>query len=160
MDEIMKQNRISNDGPLCRFGPGGEYLYDWHASDYEYKIPVQDKLTRVLMTISDMIGDFVNQGPISVNRSQARETMPGELKYEKSGLFAADTSSASSIKSHQHVSEQQMLFSDDCGVVKANVHKPKHNIRAHRKPAKKRSSLCIAGQGTFFDDNFKSAKSA
>lgn len=156
----MEQDRINNDNPLCRFGPGGEYLYDWPPSNYQYKLPVQDKLTRVLMTISDMISDFVKYPPDVVNRSETTETVSGELKYEKAALFATNTSSAANIKSHQHISEQQMLFSDNCRARKSNINKPKHNIRTHRKVAKKRSALHIAGQSTFFDDNFKSAKSA
>ena len=156
----MEQDRINNDGALCRFGPGGEYLYDWPPSNYQYKLPVQDKLTRVLMTISGMIGDFVKYPPDVVDRSGATETVSGDLKYEKAALFATNASSAANIKSHQHVPKQQMLFSDNCGVGKSDINKPKHNIRTHRKIAKKRSALHIAGQSTFFDDNFKSAKSA
>ena len=156
----MKQNRFNDEKPLCRFGPGGQYLCDWPPSNYQYKLPVQDKLTRVLMTISDMISDFVKYPPDMVNQLKTIETASGNLKYEKSIPSGTDSSSASNIKSNQHISDQQMLFADDCRVVNADINKPKHNIRTHRKPANKRPPLHIAGQGTFFDDNFKSAKSA
>ena len=156
----MKQNRISEDSPLCRFGPGGEYLYNWPPSNYKYKLPVQDKLTRVLMTISDMIGDFVKCPPDIVNQPQTTETVSGNPKHEKSALLATNTSPDANIKSHQYLPKQQMLFSDDCRACKSNINKPKHNIRTHRKPANKRPALHIAGQGSLFDDNFKSAKSA
>ena len=156
----MKQNRFTNEHPLCRFGPGGEYTYDWPPSDYKYKMPVQDKLTQVLMTISDMVTDFVKYQPDAVNPQQKTQIDSGNLKYEKSYTTPADPSSTANIKSHKNLPKQQMLFSDDCRTGKSNINKQKHNIRAHRKPANKRPALNIAGQGTFFDNNFKSARSA
>ncbi len=156
----MKQNRFKDEKPLCRFGPGGQYLYTWPPSNYQYKLPVQDRLTRVLITISDMINDFVKYPPDTVNQSKTDENTSRSLKYAKSDLSETDTTSASNTKSDQYVSDQQMLFADDCRTVNADINKPKHNVRTHRKSANKRTALHITGQGTFFDDNFKSAKSA
>lgn len=156
----MEQDGINNNSAICRFGPGGEYLYNWPPSDYQYKLPVQDKLTRVLMTISGIIGDFVKYSPDTVDQLEATETVSGNLKNGKSTLLATNAAPAADIKSYQHFSKQQMLFSDDCGVGESNINKPKHNIRAHRKVTRKGPALHIAGQNTLFDDNFKSAKSA
>jgi hypothetical protein len=58
------------------------------------------------------------------------------------------------------LSVEPLLFADDIRVGLRIGHKPKHHVRAHRRASKKRHGLEIAGQGSLFDANGKSARIA
>jgi hypothetical protein len=57
-------------------------------------------------------------------------------------------------------SGEPMLFANDSGTGVRIRYKPKHRIRAHRTASKKRHAVGIAGQGSLFEIDFRSAKTA
>ena len=50
----MKRNE--SNVPLCRFGPGGDFVEDWPERAPEPVEPAADPLRKVLSTIARMIG--------------------------------------------------------------------------------------------------------
>ncbi len=157
----MISDRDNQFEPICRFGPGGDFVSDLPQSQPQPNLPSHNPLGKVLETIGEIMNAVLGA------EFQADEKnfldAKGNFKYE---VKISDTenppypATARIIKSDSLLSGQQMLFPDNRRISIKSVHKQKHRIRTHHRTAKKRPSLSIAGQGSLFDDNFKSARTA
>jgi hypothetical protein len=98
-------------------------------------------------------GDFVSFWPAEKEREEYAAKNGG---FEEPSHPAPD----STIKGDSQFSGEPMLFADDWRVGAAVRHKPKHGIRAHHRTATKRATVQFPRQGSLFNANFKSAKSA
>jgi len=143
--------------PVCRFGPGGDFVRPWPCNPEDYLQQSQSPLTRLLCSIAKMVGtnnvqaeDVRNNYPIGedenepVQTNNCRANSPADTNPQDNSEFCG----------------QILLFADDRRVGKQAEHKPKHRIRAHRRTAKKRPALRIAAQGSLFKADSQSAKTA
>jgi len=137
----MERERIINIGPVCRFGPGGEYDTSWPAGDELVESAdwanSYDKPKNALTRLLDVLA-----GLTEILRGPSRS-------IEITGPIEID-----------EVPNQRWLFADDWRAGAAVKHKPNHRIRAHRTVAKKRTFFIPAEGRTLFDADFKSAKTA
>ena len=149
------------DGPLCRFGPGGDYVREWGGGD---KPAVTgdggNPLFKILAGIADMIGATVDPGILADMSVDGPEDFgPVFVSGVKEGSCdgadgirsEGDAEAVGDTSADRRVSGQTMLFGDDGGGGGGGRRKSNHRIRAHRKPAKKRVACEVEGQGTLFE---------
>jgi len=146
-----------NQFPLCRFGPGGEFVKDW---PFGKSMPQENSLGDILRCIAEII-NCTSQ----VNDQMVETILSAGQKRDKtndkdSPESQTDPKAARTAADNRKLSPQPMLFADDSRTGAADRAKPKHRIRAYSATAKKRLSIRITGQGSLFESNFKSLKSA
>ena len=160
---------IERIGPVCRFGPGGDYESVWPGDWMEQATQPKNAIGRLLDVIAGMTdvlrgGERCVEvtGPIDIEQENKSYESDERGTGNRRGAYAA----ASSVAEHNcGLSDQPGLFADDWRAGAAVKHKPNNRIRAHRTTAKKRASVGSAvsfdeGQGTLFELDFKGAKTA
>ena len=166
----MNRDKDEQFEPICRFGPGGDYVHNWPPSTYQTGQPNQNPLSRVLASLSEIIAAMLGSEFDSTAVSSTNiQTSAQQIRRRKERLeyavtlnkadAPADPAPVANIKGNFKVHGQPMLFADDWRVGEQAGHKPKHRVRAHRRTPKKRPAFAPSG-GTLFEPNFKSAKTA
>lgn len=149
-----------SDGPLCRFGPGGDYIRDWPEGVKPVKaVAGGNPLGKILATIADIIGATVDPGILADMSIDGPDVVEPVVVSGVKEVICDDADSSGSednaeaggdSSADRRVPGQTMLFGDDGRNRPSRRRKSNHRIRAHRKPAKKRASGQIEGQGTLF----------
>ena len=129
--------------PVCRFGPGGDFVSIWPESS-EFQLPSQSRLLKVLACLNEIIGGLLgsefNQSSAAAPKAQLIPT----ARFDQSRKSQA----------------QPMLFPDDSRVGLRAVHKPRLRTRAHRRIVKKRPRINHAEQYLLFAAELKIARTA
>ena len=157
--------------PICKFGPGGDFVSVWPKESTSSLKPAPNRLTKLLNSIAGIINatlgsefDSTTKIPIDFTPQADRILYQEEkLKYAVKNSEANESSHTTStaiIKSNSPLSGKPMLFADDWGVGSRVGRKSKHRIRTYRRTAKKRHALSLSGQGSLFETDFKSARTA
>ncbi len=164
---------IERIGPVCRFGPGGDYETVWPGEWIEQATQSKNAIGRLLDVIAGM-KDVLRggsrcvevNGPMDIDCIDEQENKSYESIERgasvRRGSYAA---AGSASKLNCGLSKEPGLFADDWRIGTAVKHKPHNRIRAHRAASKKRT---IGGstvsfdpsQGTLFELDFKGAKTA
>ena len=164
----MEEFSNHNNEPVCRFGPGGEYSYAWPDKEQD-SAKYQTSLMKVLATLRDILYATLSSGAepnysvceSAVNTNRTKLLEKGFTQYvPASGEKKPHTTTITNIKSHSRVSGQQLLFTDNSRISIGSVGKQKHRLRTHHRATKKRASHSFTGEGSLFDPDFKSAKTA
>ena len=149
-------------GPVCKFGPGGDFVSVWPKKSWPL---VQDNgLVRLLAAIGEMMGVIhyaertVAAAVLMENLSEKGVSEDGDEDNQTEEPSYAP--SIRIVKGDKRFQPEPMLFTDDSGAGVAVRHQPKHRIRAYSRTAKKRHAPGASGQGTLFEPDFKSAKTA
>ncbi len=160
---------IERIGPVCRFGPGGDYESVWPGEWMEQATQPKNAIGRLLDVISGMT-DVIRGGNRYVEVTGPIDIEQENKSYESdergTGIRRGAYAAAGPVTEHNRgVSDQPGLFADDWRISTAVKHKPNNRIRAHRTTAKKRASVGAAvsfgeSQGTLFELDFKGAKTA
>jgi hypothetical protein len=149
----MKRNtNIHRIDPVCRFGPGGDFIQTWPCNPEDYLQHSQSPLTKLLCSISKLISS-TEQAQAAQTNSKARDRN-GE---SQNGCNAATVTDS---KDDNDVCGQVLLFADDSRNRRAAQYKPKHRIRTYSRTAKKRPALRLASQGSLFKADAQSVKTA
>ncbi len=163
------------DEPICKFGPGGDYVRVWPGKaggKGDAVGAVENPLRKVLERLADIIGANINIASVSgVGVDGPREIGACEIVNEKEereeNHVAADnesgTGNAETIRdtqAHPAVRAEPLLFADDSRVGAGGRRKSNYRIRAHRKTARKRAAQKIDGQGTLFEIDCTSQSAA
>jgi hypothetical protein len=167
--------RMENAGherfePLCKFGPGGDFVWFWPSEPSESAGLSPNSLGKLLARLGEIMNGLLSSHPGaaampgvidgSTNRILRGE---GNLEYAHENFKTDETTYAASSSitgGDSGFSGEPMLFADDWRVGRRVRHKPKHHIRAYRRTAKKRTTVSGCGQGSLFDADLRSAKSA
>jgi len=158
----MEREIITKIGPVCRFGPGGDYESiwpdDWTQQSQQPKNALAG-LLNVLAGIIDVLRGSARQyyieGPAEINELSDQETTKNASKPGRSY-----TAAGSVVERNRWLSNQPGLFTDDWRDGANIKHKPNNRIRAHRAVAKKRICFTSAESRTLFDTDSQSAKIA
>lgn len=145
----MEGETIINIGPICRFGPGGEYVSVWPAAPAGPAERPQNALAGLLNVLAGMI-DALRGSPGTQRKPY----------YVSNDERAADSSTGSVVENNHRVSGQRWLFADDWRTGRTIRHKPHHCIRAHRAVAGKRICIGSAESRTLFDADCEVARTA
>jgi len=172
----MDMNQFDGNGPdvpVCRFGPGGDYVYDWPAKSAQPPARQPNPLNKVLAAIADLMGTTISpelmiqtQMPVYIAADSTVKQDDADIERPTNHLINQKESSAGNKPNRTNyaastagpsagskVRSQPMLFSDDSGISRGPKRKPHHRIRAHRRAAKKRAGYSLKGQGTLFEIN-------
>ena len=163
---------IERIGPVCRFGPGGDYESVWPGDWMEQATQPKNTIGRLLDVIAGMT-DVIRgsnrcievAGPIDIDITTQENKSYGSDKRGAGSGTGAYAAASPVAKHNRGVSEEPGLFADDWRIGTAVKHKPNNRIRAHRATAKKRACVGSAvpfdeSQGTLFELDFKGAKTA
>ena len=157
--------------PVCIFGPGGDYVCVWPPRFAASPEPSSSRLRKLLGLLREIItavlGSELNV-PSAVSSSgrgvpektfAEEERVPYAIENNKADRGAYPSPTAI-IESGRRFCSEPMLFADDWGGGVRTGRKPKHGIRAYRGTAKKRHGFSLPGQGSLFEADFKSARTA
>jgi len=160
---------IERIGPVCRFGPGGDYESVWPGDWMEQATQPKNAIGRLLDVIAGM-KDVLRGGNRHIEVTDPMDIETENKSYEsdergagiRRGTYAA---TGADVKHNRGVSQQPGLFADDWRISTKVVHKPNNRIRAHRAASKKRITVSSAvsfdpSQGTLFELDYKGAKTA
>ena len=156
--------------PLCKFGPGGDFAVAWQPEPPEI-FEMSNRFLRLLSAALEVIvvifgfkrtaahvawkntacGSEVLDFDREKARNAAQNSRLRDTAYAPAATIADDGGAFSG---------EQMLFPDLGGDGVRARHKPKHRIRTYRRVAKKGSALRFGEQGSLFESQFKSAKTA
>jgi len=144
--------------PLCKFGPGGDYVRKWPREKVVKRAGDEKVLGKLLSTIAEIIGATVNPELMEELQGQYEVELLEEIKIVKEELKGAGkhegTDNASTTKSAGAgggTGAGELLFADDRRSSKRARRKPHYRIRTYRRAAKKRSGREYEGQGTLFE---------
>ena len=167
MERFRKSN---NDTPLCKFGPGGDYVN-------AFDVPVSPKpskkdspLGHVLTAIAEIIGATVQPEiltEIACALPAAYEPQPTTLKTQdnreatEDGFRKADHPKAvRGTSTRGNLSKEPMLVGNDWGIGKGLKYQPDHRVRTHRRTSRKKAIGPVHRQGTLFEINQRGRKTA
>ena len=148
-------------GPLCKFGPGGEFVAAWQPG-LPQSFTMSNPLARLLASAVEIAAvvfglrrssAFVQLGDASgPDEPTDSHTEKARNAIEHSRSFGAtDTPAAPIIKDDRRFSRESLLFPDVRRNGRRIEDKPKHHIRAYRGAAKKGAAVRFVKQGTLFD---------
>jgi hypothetical protein len=157
-------NFYSDDIPVCRFGPGGDFVADW---------PPREKLSanpigKILETIAKIIGTVItpqllqrsNANRISIALTDIEQVENMEDKIDFNQSDESDTKTVTSAQADRKLPQEPMLFDNNTGAGGIAGHKQNNSIRAHRRPKRKRTSFSTVRQGSLFEPYPQSSKVA
>ncbi len=165
----MEPNRFENETrPLCKFGPGGEYVSSWPGNGKSYSQKNTNALSKVLSTVAGILGAAIKADMLSEMESQveteaaiiaklAEDKIAGKYGQPEPTDNAAPTCGT---KSDSLLRKEQMLFGDDCRVSHPTKRKSNHRVRTHRRTTRKKAAHWDKGQGTLFEAYEKSQSAA
>ena len=167
----MENDRNDRIRPVCKFGPGGDFVSFWPPGSFELPQLSTNSLTKVLMSLSKIMQHLVaaqsgkNPGVSAVPGVPSKRIVCGkgdskDVLEERTNEPSADAASGPVIRDNRPHAGEPLLFPDDRRISGRAGHKPKHHVRAHRRTSRKRAVVGAAGKGTLFEADFKGAKSA
>ena len=163
----MDKKRFSkdvSDEPLCKFGPGGDYVRSWPPEPIGKTAALENPIGKLLATIGQIISATVKPELIGEITAGYAISGPNQINaYKEMSHGATRTDNATTAKSAKPgigTGAKQLLFADDSGSGRRARRKPNNRIRTHRRVAKKRTYRQDNRQGTLFEDNFVSQPAA
>lgn len=157
--------------PVCRFGPGGDFISVWPVESSQLSQSASNSLTKVLSSIAEIIATILGSEPHTgsviigdvrgCGGKELAEKGKKEYGLKNSGAEStAYTTSATIIKSDSFFSDEPKLFADDCRISIRDGHKQKHRVRAYRRTSKKRTTFSPPVQGSLFEADLKCTRTA
>jgi hypothetical protein len=164
----MEPNRFESETrPLCKFGPGGDYVSTWPGNGKSYSEKNNNALSKVLSTVASILGAVIKADMLSEMETQveteaaiiaklAEDKIAG--KYEQPEP-TDNTTSTCGTKSDSLLRKEPLLFGDDCGISNTAKRKSNHRVRTHRRTTRKKAAQWDKGQGTLFE-TYETSQSA
>ncbi len=168
----MDRSPENENQPLCKFGPGGEFVSIWPPRAEKPALSGASLFGRLLSFVTDVVPTLVGAAPSGVlsdpqsstpfsnGPSRRKEKTGYEIRPDSKPKQSRNAPTASTVEDNSGFPRQQLLFADNCRAGLRIGHKPKHNIRAHRAASRKRLAFRVTGQGSLFEPDFKGAKTA
>jgi len=147
-----------NSDPLCKFGPGGDFVKDWSVGRVKLTETDKNPVSTILAMIAGMLGTAV-RAEILMEEAEPEKTGNCDFGKEKTSGAGKQrnipnhTEAARRAKADSELRKEPMLFSDDRGIGTTVGHKPKYRIRTCRRSSRKGASDSVKGQGTLFEIN-------
>jgi hypothetical protein len=154
--------------PLCKFGPGGDFVSIWPGIVPDGIVWRTGPVRRLLGMISECVGAVISPELFAEFSGHVDDEIKEFQVLAKEKLSDAieepqGSDNAPSVRStcdNLQIRGQTMLFADDCGTGKRIKRKPHHRVRTHRRVAKKKTGDEITGTGTLFETYGKSTTAA
>ncbi len=167
---VKRFNIDDGKQPLCKFGPGGEYVYNWPGENDALATAGKNPLGRILSALAQIIGATINCELLSEFQSAAdaeiKNAVKGKLPKEKTESANKKppkpnySTTIRGAKANKTFPAQPMLFADNGRTGRRVRNKPANRLRAHRRTSRKKAACKIKGQGTLFEINGTSQSAA
>jgi len=166
----MVAQRTRQVEPLCKFGPGGDFEVTWQPEPPEV-FEVSNRMLRLLSATLEVLIVLLGirrsgAGVYWANTADRNGVIDFDLEKARNASQYGNnqdtthTPATAVADNGGAFSGKQMLLPyvgrDGVRV----THKPKHGIRTYRRAAKKRSAFRFAKQGSLFEGQLASAKTA
>ena len=172
-----KNKRFSNDEnfPVCRFGPGGDFVQDYWPDKKASKASRQPigsllkaiaKMLDVVITEELLQSSTIEKINLAINGAQLTADLENEIDINKSvygeqgRTNESDASPVTGLEANQHLQKEPMLFDNASGTGAVAGHKPTDGIRARRGTKRKRTAFSAPWQGSLFEPYAQSTKVA
>ncbi len=132
--------------PVCKFGPGGDFVTVWPKEPTPSPQPATNHLAKFLTSIAEIMTALLGSefNTTSADAGNIHRPTPAPVIKSDSPFPPV----------------QPMLFPGDWGIGARTGHKPKRCIRAYHRTAKRRLALSLPAQASLFETNFRSTKTA
>ncbi len=153
--------------PLCKFGPGGDYVTNWPEGSSDAGEIFDNPLTSVLTALGSVINTRMgakafNQivtgpepvKPVFLDNKTEKPESESKISHKHHPKTTGNA------KGGKKLRKEPMLFGDDCRAGRTPKRKQKHRVRAHRSASPKRANKESPRQGTLFEINRKSGTAA
>ena len=164
---MNKNNRFNDeDFPICRFGPGGDFVTDW-----PYKVeskasrqPIGSALKAIAKMLDTVITEELLQSStiekinLAINGELLTADLEDEIDINKSN--ESDAPPVSSSETNRQLQKEPMLFDNASGAGGIIGHKQNHSIRTCRRPKRKKIAFGQSWQGSLFEPHDQSTKVA
>jgi len=157
----MKPERKRQVEPLCKFGPGGDFVAAWEPEPSERLQALARLLSSALEALAAALG-LKRATPLIYSKEQTDHHME-KLPDAIENSTARDSTDAASAPAHANDSRfsgELLLFPDHGRDGIRTKHKPKHHIRTSHRAAKKGAAFRIPKQGSLFEGQFARARIA
>ena len=163
----MRPDKERQAEPLCKFGPGGDFVAAWEPEPSERLETLARLIGSAVDALTAIFGlkrtdiDAPSSSIISSKETTVRHTETTNDAIENSTApDSTDAASAPAFADDSTFSAEPLLFPD---LVRNGIrikHKPKHHIRASHRAAKKGAAFRIPKQGSLFEGQFARARIA
>jgi hypothetical protein len=163
----MIPDREKQAEPLCKFGPGGDFVVPWEPKTSEHPEALGKLLGSAVDAFAAVFGLKRADANMHLN-SNIYPKEPAELYREKpkdaiENSTAHDPTDAAPAPASANGGPfpRELLLFPDLGRDGIRIkHKPKHRIRASRRTPKKGAAFRIPKQGSLFEGQFTRARIA
>lgn len=163
----MIPDRKKQAEPLCKFGPGGDFVAAWEPEPSERP----DVLARLLGSAVEAFAAAFGlkrpgaDVPLSSNFCPNEPTVrhrekPNDAIENSTACDSTDATSVPASANGSPFSGEPLLFPDLGRNGFRTKHKPKHRVRASRRVAKKGPAFRKPKQGSLFEGQFARARIA
>jgi hypothetical protein len=173
----LSEGGFNNDKnfPVCRFGPGGDFVQDYWPDKTESQAPRQP-IGSLLKAIAKMLDVVINEEllqdstiekiNLAINGAQLTADLENEIDIDKSiygeqsRTIESDAPPVAGLEADRQLQKEPLLFDNASGTGAIAGHKPTDGIRARRGSKRKRSAFSAPWQGSLFESYPQSAKVA
>jgi hypothetical protein len=156
--------------PLCKFGPGGDFIAVWQpeaSESYEPSNCLAKLLTSAVEVVAVVLGlkraspyVFLRNAFCSDELTVCRKEKAKNAVENSEAHDTTDPAPTTATEDGGLFSGEPMLFPNLSRNGSRIKHQPKHRIRTYRRASKKGSALRFSKQGSLFESQFKSARTA
>jgi len=150
--------------PVCKFGPGGDFINAWPEMPAVRSIPVNPlgKVLDKIAAIMGMAGIYhATLSTVSASRNFTVREIHKEIQENVSIQNYADShTQAASTRTIDKTGTNKGLFSNDIGTGPRARTRPHNNLRTFRTASRKGLDRVANKQGTLFEADSSWAKSA
>jgi len=153
--------------PVCKFGPGGDFVWHWPGQFSERSEVQPSRLGRIFNVLSEIIkqlrGTEIEVGTAESAQVQHNFSINCNLQNtdrSNGPCPGTDHPKIRIIRTGSGLSSQSLLFPDDWRAGGKVMHKPKHRIRTYKAAAGKSSAFRAPRQDTLFETDRPSARIA
>ncbi|OHB53051.1 MAG: hypothetical protein A2Y07_06535 [Planctomycetes bacterium GWF2_50_10] len=150
--------------PVCKFGPGGDFINAWPEMPAVISVPTNPlgKVLDKIVAIMGMAGVYnVTLSTVSSSRNlTARENYKEIQENVSTQNYADSNTQAASARAIDKAGTNKGLFSNDIGTGPRAKTRPHNNLRTFRTASRKGLNRITNKQGTLFEADSTWAKSA
>ena len=166
----MRHQADGQAEPLCKFGPGGDFIAVWRPEPAEplgRLSSLTELLTSTLGIAAIMAGLRPSNLPVDLTAAVRCGKYAACVREKVKNVVGnsrphstADSAPATTIADSGVLSRQPMLFPDNSRTGSPIKHQPKYRVRTYRRAAKKRPAFRLSEQGSLFEPDLASARTA
>jgi len=147
---IMNFDENKRIEPACKVGPGGDFVLFW-PTKVSAEIAESSRLHKVAAVLREALAVVLGWGSENPVQDRCEACESGTNAYKPKVAI---------VRGGRRFLPEPTLFGAECTDIALAVPRPRHRVRIHHKTVKKRGVHKVARQGTLFELERKSAKTA